>query len=240
MSTIICMDGLGGQPETTFAFLKEMLEKDGHVVILVSISGSENWSHRDRIERVKKEISDCTDKNIFLVGQSAGGSAVQIAADETEKEIKGVIAMSPALPRGYFYLTLPLFLIMTRWKNFWRILLGRALAPTKREFEAFVSPLVSSRREKILESRQLIPGKEARELAFYPPKKVRPSSQTLIVFGEKDQWISPRALRKFAKQQKQKFPELISILEVKESGHLTLSSHRRNTVVRMIKNLIQR
>ncbi len=239
MSTFICMDGLGGQPETTFTFLKEMLEKDDHVVILVSVSGSENWSHRDRIERVKKEISDCTDKNIFLIGQSAGGSAVQIAADETEKEIKGVIAMSPALPRGYLYLTLPLLAIMLRWKNLWRILLGRVLSPTKREFESLASPLANSRRNRILESRQLIPGKEARELAFYPPKRTTPSSPTLIVFGEKDRWISPRALRKFAKQQKEA-SELVSVLEVKGSGHLTVSSQRRSEVVEQIKNLIKR
>lgn len=238
MTAFICMDGLGGNPELTFYFLKKEFGQENNQITLIDISNSENWTHRDRINKVCQEIAACSDPIIFLVGQSAGGSAVQIAAAESSRKISGVIALSPALPRGYLFFTSTLLKMMLRWKNIWRIILGKTLVPTKEEYRSLISPFPEEHSELLLSSIQPIPGRESRELAFFPPKKSKVVCPMLIVFGAKDQWISCQSLRKFATTQKKNFPSLVSVLEVENSGHLSMFSKRKKDVIVFIKNWI--
>ncbi len=237
MTTFICMDGLGGDPKK-FSFLQEELERDGFAVVLVDVSDSINWNHRDRVNKILKAINDCTDSAIILVGQSAGGSAVQIAAAESSKEISGVIALSPALPRWHFFFTLTLLKMMLKWKNLWRVILGQPLMPTRDEYRSLISPFPKESAHELLKSIQPISGKESRELAFYPPKKAKVVCPTLIVFGTEDRWVSSRSLQKFAAAQENRFPDLVSMLKVKNSGHLPLFSERKKDVVISIKNWV--
>ena len=237
-TTFICMDGLGGDPIKTFSFLKEKLGQDGFNFILVTTSNSLIWGHRDRINKVRQVIDRCSDSTIILVGQSAGGSAVQSAAAESSRKISGVIALSPALPRWHFFLTPTLLKMMLRWKNLWRFMLGRPLQPTKKEYASLISPFRKESECELLDSIWPISGKESRELAFYPPKRSKVVCPTLIVFGTEDHWVSSRSLRKFAAVQKQQFPELVSILEIGNSGHLTLFSENRESVTTYIKDWV--
>jgi alpha-beta hydrolase superfamily lysophospholipase len=234
-ATLICVDGLGGHPETTFGCLKKTLEQMGHKVVLIDTPGVR--THEDRVQLILDEYTLQHGGDIFLVGQSAGGSAVRIAAERLEKLGKcltGIIQLSPAMPFGIVFMTWPLARVMKG--RLWELFLGRSISTTMREYKTLVSPLSQEVEYEIVTSRQPVPGLEGRTLAFNPPRFVGYSFPTLHIFGSEDRWIAPRAQHILSKRLRKR-SKTISY-EVAGAGHLTLMSEKRNKIFALIQEWI--
>lgn len=235
MITFICMDGLGGVPSITFAELKRVLEKGGHKVLIVDVDGIE--THEDRIERVTRcyrEERSRSKNPIILIGQSAGGSAVRIATERLElsKEMPpdGIILMSSAMPRFIWFTTKVLAKLMA--KHIWKLLFARRIILPKADISKLLEPI--SRNTDDLEV-QVIPGKEARHLAFWPRSFRGCSCPVLLVYGDDDNWIAPSAQKKLGKMFKKK-NQNVELVEVPASGHVTLFSKDRHRLILSIDN----
>ena len=233
----ICMDGLGGLPAETFKLLKMRLEAKGHEVVLARIKGIR--THEDRVRRVmdlflgRQTRAKEAGQKIFLVGQSAGGSAVRIAASRLkgQEELAGVILLSQAMPRGVWFMTVQLLRSMLgQIKN---LLLAWTIHTSEAEYARLVEPLPADQRNDVIFSRQPLPGPESRELAFWAPMLQAYDCPTLYIWGDKDHWISVTAHRKLCGLLRQKCAD-VSHLEVPGSGHLTLASEKRDEVISLI------
>lgn len=195
MSHVICVDGLAGNPNFTFASLKNALEKINHKVHLMQVAGI--LTHQDRIDFVLKEINRVREEfpkdRYFLVGQSAGGSAVRCAAATlvvTEKP-HGIVLLSPAMPSGISFTTIPLARVMMKY---WFSLFCRShIILDNKDYINLLSPLRDNDRDKIIGIQIPISSREARKLAFNPDPYVPVGCNCTIVYGSKDRWISPRA-----------------------------------------------
>lgn len=242
MATVICMDGLGGNPETTFGELKLRLEDEGHRVVLVSTRGIR--THEDRVENVLMDfVSVCgqSDDKVFLLGFSAGGSAVRLAARHIEKHdlfsnrLAGVILLSQAMPWGVNFLTWPLIKVMV--KRLPQLIFGLDINPTESEYTSLVEPVSNDRRDEGVKNRRTIPGTEAQTLAFHPSKFEGYSYPSLVIYGDSDRWVATRAHRKMIALLKKKKQNVTS-LEVPHSGHLVLASEVRQLVMLKIQDWI--
>lgn len=235
------MDGLGGNPDTTFRELRLRLENDGHRVVLARVEGIR--THEDRVKIVQSSFENMckfTSEGIFLVGFSAGGSAVRIASERIQndsaysKRLKGVALLSQAMPRGINYLTWPLVRTM-----FWRILhliFGWDIDSTEAEYQRLIEPVGDDRRNEVVRNRTTIPGQEARTLAFWAPRFLGYSYPSLVIFGSQDRWVSTRAHRKIAALLRRVIA--LESYEVPDAGHLVLASSRRKEVIFAIKSWI--
>lgn len=234
MATIICVDGLGGHPNTTFENLWA-LEGDGHKVVVVDTTSVR--THKDRVQLVLDECHKHSDEaKIVLLGQSAGGSAVRIAAERLEKEgerLSGVILLSPAMPFGIWFMTWTLFHVMRRYLR--ELVTGQDTILSEADYKALISPVPAEIGDRFFASSLPIPGKEARELAFCPPGFEGSEFPTLHIFGKEDKWIAPSAQRSLAKKLCRM--SAVKTVEVQGAGHLTLSSNS-NEVVKIIKDWI--
>lgn len=232
------MDGLAGHPLTTFGALKNKLETKDHSVIILDFEGIR--THEDRIKRVLDSYQHVAavkqDERIFLVGQSAGGSAVRIAGERIGEggNLAGVIMLSPAMPRSIWFLTLTLF--MTMAKRVTELLFGKNATShlTEQEHLALVSPIDKELGMQAVSNRPDIPLKEARKLAFYPDQLGQCPFPILHVYGEKDQWIAARAQRKLCAILARNGSQIESY-GMPRSGHVTLLSQDRESVTDIIE-----
>lgn len=240
MVTVICIDGLAGHPETTFNSLKRYLMVYGYNVLVPNIDETNVITHSDRVSLVLNEYkkhNKIESDFIFLVGQSAGGSAVRIAAEKIEKEglkVTGVILLSPAMPRGIFFMTKCLFKVMK--KRLLDLFLGRVIKTTESEYSSLVEPVQRDIKDSI-KNRRPIQGIEGRELAFFPPKFIGYSFPTLHIFGSSDNWISPKAQKNFQTLLSKKGK--VFSKEIDGVGHLVLSSNKKEEVELMIQKWIE-
>ena len=237
------MDGLGGLPAQTFKLLKTILEaKDQAVrneVILAQIEGIR--THEDRIQQVLELFRAVQDRakregiKIFLVGQSAGGSAVRIAASRLkgQKELAGVILLSQAMPRGIVFMTMPLAKAM--WAKVRSVLFGEVIHTTEEQYGSLIEPIPVTEWADAVLNRQPLSGPESRDLAlwFNTPALQSYECPTLDIWGELDQWISATAHRKLYGLLR-KLCRDVSYMEVPGSGHLTLASSQKYEVIRKI------
>lgn len=241
MAVVICMDGLGGHPNVTFGPLREALSKKGHKTVIVGIENIE--THEDRVKKVlaafDKARREYPSERIVLVGQSAGGSAVRIAAERLsgENALAGVTMLSPAMPRFVWFATKQLFRVMSG--RLLDIILGRTLYSEPWEFEALVSPLPADLRKTVISNRQPVPGKEARTLALFPPRFRGYRFPTLLVHGERDQWVAPRAQEALASMLEKSGSKVTHVV-VRNSGHITLASVNRQEVAASIALWIEK
>ncbi|MEX1120340.1 MAG: alpha/beta hydrolase family protein, partial [Candidatus Paceibacterota bacterium] len=222
MVTIICVDGLAGHPEYTFSALQSALEANGHIVNTIDTSAVA--SHADRV-KLALCAYDTAMKPVVFVGQSAGGSAVRIAAERLEKEGKplaGVVLLSPAMPRGILFMTRALWSVMKGRVR--EVFLGKPIRPTEKEYTTLIEPLPFIEGFAAIRSRQVVSGIECRDLLF-PPKFVGYSYPTLHIWGVEDRWIAPSAQRKLNTMLKKSSE--VTTHELPHMGHLTLASHRR-------------
>lgn len=235
MATIICVDGLAGDPVTTFGVLKKRLQADGHNVVILETSAV--YQHEDRVHLALDAYESHRGDEVFLVGQSAGGSAVRIAAERLEKEEKhlaGVILLSPAMPRGIFFMTVPLlWVVLARFKA---LVVGEMVQPTEKEFYSLVAPLPEDVREDVIASRQPVSGVEARTLAVWPPKFVGYKFPTLHIWGDQDMWVSSSAQHKLSKKLLK--AGYASANPIPGVGHLTLASDKQEEVMGLIERFI--
>jgi len=232
---VICVDGLGGHPDTTFGLLQKELEQDGHTVLILDTSRVQ--THEDRIRLVLCACSKHPTEDVVLVGQSAGGSAVRVAAERLErqgKRLAGVILLSPAMPFGIPFMTMPLLRVMAG--RLAELFLGKDIFPTKEEFGTLTAPLAPEVSGEAVAMRQSIPGREARTLAFAPPKFVGYTTPTHYIFGKSDAWVAPRAHIAFATKIGKHSKTTVSVLG--SAGHLTLASENRHDVAKIIQKWI--
>lgn len=235
MALAILVDGLAGRPETTFGSLKDELEQGGHRVVLIDTSRV--VTHEDRVQLVLNCYNNSMDEEVFFIGLSAGGSAVQVAAERIGKSehLEGAILLSPAMPRGVFFMTRPLgWLILARLKN---LLMDTTIVPTAEEYEELVSPLPEELREEILGARQPISSKEAFILTVRPPKLGKYHCPTLLIYGSEDRWITPQSYWELFRRIRAQ-GQAINIHEVAGAGHLVLASHKRSEVIETILDWI--
>jgi pimeloyl-ACP methyl ester carboxylesterase len=238
MATVICADGLGGHPSTTFGELKNELEGLGHIVILLDVDGIK--THSERVERLITCYTQIWKQGelIYFIGQSAGGSAVRIAAEKIfsnprlPRLLTGVCMLSPAIPRGIFFLTWTLFCRMSYRLS--ELLLGKMIEMGEDEYASLVLPIASDKYAEVVANRQAISGAEGRELAFYPPKLESNHFKTLHIYGTDDRWIAPSAQRKLSFWMSRNLGIPMSIFAVEGAGHLTLASNKRKEVIEKI------
>lgn len=247
MAIIICVDGIGGCPHVTFGELQSALGTQ-HAVVIADTSDVK--THNDRITRALRLYERaCLDHNseIYLAGQSAGGGAVRIVAEEIEKRdtaagyasrLTGVILLSPAVPRFVLYLTLPLLKLML--VRVLHLLFGWTMHSTEKEFGILTGPMPSSTKGRVISNRTAFPGKETRELAFFP-RKLRGYRRfrTLHVYGTRDSWIAPSAQEKLGRLL-QKSGANVTTIVVEGAGHITLASEKRYEVIEVIRQWIQK
>lgn len=232
------MDGLGGIPSTTFSGLKGELEKDGHRVVLINVDGIE--CHNDRIWRVTKtynnERTSSPGEQIYLVGQSAGGSAVRICAENLQSSggsmPDGIILLSPAMPRFVWFTTPVLAWLMIKY--IWKLLFARRIFITSEDFLKLIGPIDQNGGDVRMKG---IPGKEARSLAFYPRKFRGCSCPVLLIYGDMDNWIAPRAQIKLGDMLR-RTSKNVELVRIPGSGHVTLLSSSKQIIYNTIKRWV--
>lgn len=244
-ATVIYVGGLGDCPSVAACSLQERLEKQGYSVIVPETA----WihDHDDRIYMTLHEYYRAVkgEGPVFLIGQSAGGSAVRVTAEvlhhEGSHRLAGVILLSPAMPRSVDLLWLRSSTPATQklMKRHWReILSGEMIDQTAVEFESRVAPLAPEVRDEVLASRQPVPGAEARTLALWPPKMGIYVYPTLHVWGSIDACIDPKAqatLSRKLQAMTNTEPHMIV-----GAGHSTLASAQREAVLGIIEDWIAR
>ncbi|MCW9054692.1 MAG: alpha/beta hydrolase [Candidatus Pacebacteria bacterium] len=233
------MDGLAGHPETTFKGLKDTLESDGHHVVLVDTATVR--THEDRVQLVLDAYHANKPQTIFLVGFSAGGSAVRIAAERLERageDVAGVVLLAPAMPAFIPFATKELVKVMK--DRVADIILGRTFLLSEREYQTLASPIHQDKMNEIVKSGREVSGVEARRLAFCPPRFVGYSYPTLHMWGSKDRWIAPHAQHRFGAKLRKRSSATVTSYEVSESGHYVLASEKRGEVVEGIQRWISR
>ncbi|MEI6057348.1 MAG: alpha/beta fold hydrolase [bacterium] len=241
MITVICMDGLGGRPEVTFASLKKALELEGHKVVLVNVEGIQTDGDREQrvlnafyVEKALGENEQKEDRKIFLLGHSAGGGAVRKAAERLsgDKALSGIIVGSQSMPRFVPFMTRQLFMSMLG--QFHNLVLGRPINTTAAQYKRLIEPMPETQKRVAIQERQTIAGREARKLAFYPDSLKDYACPTLYIWGSKDQWISASAHRKLYLMLKKCNASTTTALEVEDSGHDTLASKKGGWVIEKI------
>lgn len=236
MATFLCMDGLGGTACVTFSYFKKQAELVGHKVVYLATS--EIKTHQDRVARVINGMNDFykPGEKLFLVGQSAGGSAVRIACEDPTlaEKVSGIILLSPAMPRGIWYMTWALFRTMISWRYLWKLLCGVGEIVVRRfDYIQLIFPIKSNLIGHALSRIAPIPSQEARELAFYPPKLKPIDTHVLIIYGKQDRWINSTSFHILARKIGRITKSCKSIC-FGEAGHLTLMSRGRETVMERV------
>jgi alpha-beta hydrolase superfamily lysophospholipase len=230
------MDGLGGTPYVTFSCLKERVEKEGHKVVYLPVNGIK--THSDRVKRIIDGVEAFykPEGKLFLVGQSAGGSAVRIACEDlnTAKKVSGIILLSPAMPRGIWYMTWTLFWTMLNWRYIWKLLLGIGEIVLRRlDYVQLISPIKCDLLDHASSRISPISSQEIRELAFNPPSLQPIHVHTLIIYGKRDKVIRPASFHQLARKIG-RVSRSCEVVCFGEAGHTTLLSKGRCTVVERI------
>lgn len=225
MSIVLGIGGLGDWAASLLPWEEKLGETDtSYRFIDVEVSGNTDFSHRVQI----LEQAVLRSKNhVKIIGQSAGALAALMVASNYPKKVRGVIAVSPAMPRGISPLGLPLLKIMWRYQvAMWR----SELIKVKREdYTKLALNNVVVHRHFLRDCRQLISGREATELStpWLQPKLGNVEVPIVYVYGNQDQWVSPKAHAKFASQLKEANPTKTHIVVAKGAGHLPAHSHNR-------------
>lgn len=237
MATVICLAGFGDDPQMVFSELRDVLRGEGHNVIVLDPSCV--LTHEERVTLVLDAYEVVSgSEEVCFIGQSAGGSAVRIAAErlsELGKPLGGVILLSPAMPRWISYVTWTSCKII-----FWRLmdlLCGRRIVIREDEYVKLVSP-VAFNRKQVVAARTPMSGVEGRTLAFLPPSFKGYSYPTLLMFGSEDKWINPKAQNVLA-QRYRKIGSEITVRSVPECGHHVLYSPAREEIMSAICSWIQ-
>jgi len=233
MVNVVCMDGLGGNPEITFRELKIALEAVGFSVHLLDPKGIK--THEDRVRRVIGKVEELRHADpqaeLVLIGQSAGGSAVRIAAERlrhVHHPVAGVVMLSPAMPRGIFFTTRTLFKLMVKHTLSLCFGIGTGEAGEivlkRADHAKLLSPISDTDGHEAVATAPGLPWRECRTLAFDPqPLGKLDGVSVLLVYGNLDRWVSSSAHRKLECKLKSA-GVLLQSVQCAGAGHLTLKS----------------
>lgn len=187
-------------------------------------------SFTDRVHTLELAILR-SPKPVRIIGQSAGALAALCVASKHPKKVTGVIAVSPAMPKGISPLGLPLVKIMWRYQiAMWR---NELITVSEKDYANLALNGVVVYRNFLIDGRQTISGREATELStpWLQPKLQLISVPVVYIYGDQDQWVSPRAHVKFASQLKEANPNKTHVIVAKGAGHLPVHSHHRYTIM---------
>jgi pimeloyl-ACP methyl ester carboxylesterase len=227
------MDGLAGNPAITFAELSQVLARAGHSVELVSIRDID--IHEDRIGAVtnafKKARRLMREEKIVLLGHSAGGSAVRIAAERLhDTPPDGLIMLSPAMPRWIWFSTTTLAWMMLR--RIRDMLFARRIRLSDAELLKLLGPVPGDMLPKVLGKQISIAGGEAKKLIFPDPLGVV-NCPVLHIWGGQDRWLAPRAQVALSRRMRERGTAVTSHV-LNNCGHAILHSDARNELHRYI------
>ena len=243
MSTLkifVLVDGLGGNPRRTFEQLSRLLSDQEYRIILADMQQVQ--THEDRVQAALSAFSQATtdhNANIYLVGLSAGGSAARIAAERlgTHPRLTGLILLSPAMPRWVWFTTWTLAKVMLGY--LWEMLFGRGYINIKTyEYTALIAPSDTEEAKEAAGHRIDISIEEARQLAFWPPSLGVCKCPTLIIGGDQDRWILPRAISTLAVMMTESGSRVDHCV-IEGAGHLLTLPSTVETVADLIRGWIE-
>lgn len=217
---------------------------------VVHVTTKDIKTHAQRVGRIKNAFNSAlatrSDK-VFIIGQSAGGSAARIAAEDifendmqNRSKLGGIVMLSPAMPSGIWFQTWTLFKTMLRYlpQMFGIGLHKRPHQSSRRKNEnldafwlarddhsALISPYKTVGLQDYtgyaLEDAEGIPAHEAWQLAFSPPGLRQIGCPVLHIWGDQDRWIDPGAQVKLNKKLSALVPQgQLQTLVVSGAGHI--------------------
>jgi alpha-beta hydrolase superfamily lysophospholipase len=191
----------------------------------VYVTGKTGFQHR--LDTLKSAL-DSADGPVYLIGQSAGGLAVLLASVDNPK-IAGVIAASPAMPKGISPLGWPLVSVM--WRYQLAILRSESIFVGENDYDWLISgeKLPPEIRDQLISGRQNISGREALELSmpWLQPRLGEVKVPTVLVCGTDDRWVNPTAHTKLFEKMRGKNDKPV-LIKVPFAGHLP--AHGRSYV----------
>lgn len=228
-TTVLGIGGLGDWAASLLPWEEKLDETDtSYKFIDVEVTGKTGFSHR--VEKLEEAVLRKA-RPVRIIGQSAGALAALCVASKYPKKVTGVIAVSPVMPWGISPLGLPLLQIMWRyqiamWKN-------ELIKVSAEDYTKLVLNGVVVYRNFLLDCRQEISGREATELStpWLQPKLGNVEVPVVYVYGDQDQWVSPRAHVQFASRLQRANPTKTYIVVAKGVGHLPAHSHNRSFIM---------
>lgn len=189
------------------------------------------WSFADRVRVLRSAINHAQNP-VYLVGQSAGGLAALVLAsspfEKARQKIKGVIAVSPAMPRGINPVGLQLARVMWRYRR--QMMKGAMIKTDPADYEYIALNGVEHHRVRTLvRNRKRISGVEANDLACFwrRPRIDALDVPVCIVCGKDDRWVRSKAHIALARRlQAGLNAGPTTFVPVPDAGHLPLHSRR--------------
>ncbi len=220
----LLIGGLGDSEESLRPWINPILgPPEYYTYVPVNVTGMSGFQHR--VETLRTTVLRARDP-VCIIGQSAGALAALIVASQCPEKIKGVIAVSPAMPRGISPLSFSLMTIM--WKYYHHMYMSHLIQVTEKDYTRLALNGVS-KPEILLAKRQNISGREAYELASgnLQPMLGQITTPVVLVYGTKDHWVNPKAQQKLygclgARK---------TVLEVRGAGHLPAHHKTRGAEV---------
>lgn len=194
---VIAIGGLGDSQHSLYPWALELDKRHTpNTYLEIHVEGDMPFAHRVQVLRNSVVSANGT---VRLIGQSAGGLAALIVASELPEKVEGVIAVSPAMPRGISPLGWPLLSVMWKYQlSMWQ---HKLIEVQEDDYKKIALNRVSDP-ELMLKNRQPISGREAKELStpWLQPKLGIVRVPTIIVYGSEDQWVAPEAHRKLVRK----------------------------------------
>ncbi len=184
----LLIGGLGDSIKSFDPWMRALNKnRGGYRYIPVTVSGDTGFSHR--IQTLKKALDEEVDP-VCIIGQSAGALAALMVASDNPKMVKGVIAVSPAMPKGISPLSVPLLSVM--WKYYYHMRMSHLIEVTAKDYTKLALNNVSNP-DTLLANRQKISGREAYELtADSRPALAGIRFPVVHIYGTEDRWVNPR------------------------------------------------
>ena len=216
--------GLGDSIESLRPWINALiLNHQQYQYIPVSVTGNSGFDHR--VKRLRSHLAQ-EGRPVCIIGQSAGALAALMVANDSPAMVRGVIAVSPAMPKGISPLSLSLMSVM--WKYYHHMYMSHLIEVAPKDYTRLALNGVS-KPEILLENRDKISGREAYELATnsLQPRLGEIYVPVVHVYGAKDHWVSPRAQRKLSQLLGNKS---VSIA-ITGAGHLPAHHHEGEKTV---------
>jgi pimeloyl-ACP methyl ester carboxylesterase len=220
----LLIGGLGDSIESLRPWINALiLNHQQYQYIPVSVTGNSGFDHR--VRRLRSQLAQ-EGRPVCIIGQSAGALAALMVASDSPAMVRGVIAVSPAMPKGISPLSLSLMSVM--WKYYHHMYMSHLIEVNPKDYTRLALNGVS-KPEILLENRDKISGREAYELATdsLQPRLGEIYVPVVHVYGTKDRWVNPRAQRKLSQLLGNK---KISIA-VGGAGHLPTHHHKGERVI---------
>lgn len=201
--------------EESFRPWKEVLQTKQQTVQYINVQPIGNQGFGRRLNTLLHEVSQSS-KKVCIIGQSAGGLAALIAANNYPEKVAGIIAVSPAMPKGISPIGWPLRRVM--WRYYYNMFKSHLIYVSTKDYATLALGGVADP-EKLLKHRDVISGREAYELATpeLQPELGDIEIPVVHIYGGKDNWVKPSAQEKLLNQLD---PYKTASIFLPNAGHL--------------------